>query len=62
MRHDCTFSRLFAVFDGKDVLRWSTNTAGKGTAPRRFMMQNDGNALIADSRNQATWVSYTSTL
>lgn len=51
-----------SVYDSRDVLHWSTNTAGRGTAPRRFVMLNDGNAVIADSRNQFTWVSYTSRL
>jgi hypothetical protein len=51
-----------AVYDNANVLQWSTNTAGRGTAPRRFVMQNDGNALIADAANRATWVTYTAGL
>ena len=51
-----------AVYDNGNVLQWTTNTAGRGTAPRRFIMQNDGNALIADANNQATWASYTAGL
>ena len=38
---------------------WSSNTAGRGVAPRRFQVQDDGNALIADSRNQWTWATNT---
>jgi hypothetical protein len=51
-----------AVVDADGTWYWSTNTAGKGVPPRRFVMQGDGNAIIADSRqptNKALWATYT---
>jgi len=50
---------LTAVWDSTDAVMWSTNTAGRGVAPRRFQMQDDGNALIADAQNGYTWATYT---
>jgi hypothetical protein len=47
------------VYDAVGTWLWTTNSAGKGTPPRRFIMQGDGNALIADSANKATWATYT---
>lgn len=47
------------VYDNGNRILWTTNTAGRGTAPRRFQVQNDGNALIADANNKALWVTYT---
>lgn len=38
---------------------WSTNTAGKGTAPYRFTIQNDGNLVLYDSKSTSLWTSGT---
>jgi hypothetical protein len=38
---------------------WSTNTAGKGTAPYRLTMQNDGNLVLSDSKSSTLWSSGT---
>jgi len=38
---------------------WSTNTAGKGTAPFRLTMQDDGNLVLADSHGATLWSSGT---
>jgi len=55
----CHTTPCAAVFDNGNMLLWSTNTAGRGVAPRRFQVQSDGNALIADATNRAIWVTYT---
>jgi len=38
---------------------WSTNTAGKGVAPFRFTVQNDGNVVLYDSKSTSLWTSGT---
>jgi hypothetical protein len=38
---------------------WATNTAGKGTGPYRFTIQNDGNLVLYDSKSTALWTSGT---
>jgi len=60
-------SKLSVQNDGNVVLsdvnngmvHWSTNTAGKGTAPYRFTMQNDGNLVLSDSKSSSLWTSGT---
>jgi len=34
---------------------WSTNTAGKGTAPYRLTVQNDGNLVLSDAQSSTLW-------
>ncbi|XP_047131880.1 uncharacterized protein LOC124810920 [Hydra vulgaris] len=38
---------------------WASGSYNKGTAPRRVVMQNDGNLVIYDAYNRATWASGT---
>lgn len=38
---------------------WSSNTNGKGTAPYRLTMQNDGNLVVYDSKSTSLWTSGT---
>jgi len=39
---------------------WSTNTAGKGTAPYRLTVQNEGNLVLTDSLSSSIWTTQTS--
>jgi len=60
-------TKLFLQNDGNLVMSevnggkvyWSTNTAGKGTAPYRLTMQNDGNLVLSDSHSSTIWSSGT---
>lgn len=36
---------------------WATNTQNRGEGPYRLDMQEDGNLVIYDVRNQAVWAS-----
>lgn len=36
---------------------WASNSQNRGEAPYRLDMQEDGNLVIYDSRNQSTWAS-----
>jgi len=38
---------------------WSTNTAGKGVAPFKFVAQDDGNLVLTDSKSSTLWSSGT---
>jgi len=38
---------------------WASNTHGKGQAPHRLIMQDDGNLVIYDANNHPTWDSKT---
>ena len=49
----------FACFDKNNVAKFSTGTAGKGTAPYRLVLQNDRNIVLYDSNNIALWNSNT---
>ncbi len=44
---------------GKDHRIWSTNTMGKGTTPRKVVMQKDGNLVLYDATNSPKWASNT---
>jgi len=48
---------LSDVSNGK--VYWSSDTAGKGVAPFRLVMQNDGNLVLSDSRSTSLWSSRT---
>jgi len=48
---------LYDVASGK--ARWTTGTAGKGTAPYRFIVQNDGNLVLYDTKSTPLWTSGT---
>lgn len=39
--------------------KWASNTWHKGQGPYRLVMQDDGNFVLYDSQNQATWASDT---
>jgi len=62
----CT-TKLAVQNDGAVVLSdvsngrvyWSTNTAGKGTAPYKLTVQNDGNLVLHDSQSASLWTSGT---
>jgi len=41
---------------------WTTNTAGKGSAPYRLTMQSDGNLVLVDSTSATLWSSGTAGL
>jgi hypothetical protein len=43
---------------GKDNPIWATNTMGKGTAPYKVWMQDDGNLVLYDSKSPI-WASNT---
>jgi len=51
---------LSDIAGGKSI--WSTNTAGKGTAPYRLTMQGDGNLVLVDSSSATIWSSGTTGL
>jgi len=61
-------TKLSVANDGNVVLSdmnggrtyWSTNTAGKGTAPYRLTVQNDGNLVLSDSQSTNIWSTGTS--
>ena len=38
---------------------WASGSINKGTAPRRVVMQTDGNLVIYDVYNRAIWASGT---
>jgi len=39
---------------------WSSNTAGKGTAPYRLTVQTDGNLILSDANSSTLWSTGTS--
>lgn len=38
---------------------WQSNSSNKGVAPYKWIMQEDGNLVIYDSRNLPIWASNT---
>ncbi len=44
---------------GKDFPIWSSRTNKKGVAPRRLVMQTDGNLVLYDKNNSPQWNSRT---
>ena len=56
----------FVVYSAKgangrqqDHATWASNTNGKGSAPFRFAMQEDGNLVLYDSTGRPLWASNT---
>jgi len=47
------------LYDASGKARWTSNTAGKGTAPYRFTIQSDGNLVLYDSKSTSLWTSNT---
>jgi hypothetical protein len=43
--------------DKKDIPIWSSETKGKGTGPRRLVLEPNGNLVIYDSKNVSVWNS-----
>ncbi|CAF5214784.1 unnamed protein product, partial [Rotaria magnacalcarata] len=39
--------------------QWSSNSTGKGQEPFRLIMQDSGNLLIRDAKNQLIWSTRT---
>jgi hypothetical protein len=46
--------------NGNDFAIWSSRTMNKGVAPRRLIMQTDGNLVLYDKNGSVVWNSRTS--
>ncbi len=60
MQHDGNFvvySSKSSNGKGNDNAIWASNTNGRGQAPYRTVMQNDGNLVLYDKSNAALWAS-----
>jgi hypothetical protein len=47
--------------DRTQTRKWASGTSSKGTAPFRAIMQPDGNFVVYDAKNTATWATGTNT-
>lgn len=53
------YSNACCNTEKRDKVIWSSGTANKGQAPRRLIMQADGNLVIYDNLNKPVWASNT---
>ncbi len=44
-------------FSNNDNIVWQSNTGGKGIAPYKLMVQDDGNMVIYDSTSKPIWAT-----
>lgn len=61
MRCNVTVRFWPAVLDYNNTILWSTaaTTANKGAAPRRMVVQDNGNVVIRDKANTVLWATNT---
>lgn len=50
---------FLALYDSGNTQRWVSNSANLGTAPYRFVMRNDRNAVIYDANDTVIWQTNT---